>query len=61
MSHFLQLLVEIKSMSEMDMEIKDILVKLPKWEAFKMRYIQRQGEPDDAKFGMHPFQCNRGL
>lgn len=49
-SHFLQLLFDIKSMAEIDVEIGEILAKLPQWEPFKLKYIQRQGEREDIKF-----------
>ena len=39
-------------MSEMDAEIRDILVKNPQWEGFKTKFIQHQGETEEAKNGI---------
>ena len=50
-SHFLQLLVEIKSMSEMDADIRELLMKNPHWESFRQKYILRQPKSEEAKAG----------
>ena len=53
-SHFIQLLNEIKSMEDMDMEISDIFKKIPNWTAFKTKYLLHQGDQEEAKAGMKP-------
>jgi len=50
-SFFLQFLVELKSMSEMDKEIDDILHKQADWESFKTKFMQHQIDQEESKNG----------
>ena len=49
---FLQFLVELKSISDMDTEIGNIIKKEAGWEEFRGTYIQHQIDQEEAKQGI---------